>query len=94
MRIVSSWKTPYCAARPDTDITVISGRALKDVQEMVGLSEITYSGNHGLEINGAHIPHFQHEDLAHYSSRTVELARSLHEIIQGGAWLEDERTAA
>ncbi len=79
-----------CAARPDTDITVISGRALNDVQEMVGLSEITYSGNHGLEINGAHIPHFQHEDLDHYSSRTVELAKSLHEIIQGGAWLEEK----
>lgn len=79
-----------CAARPDTDITVISGRGLKDLREMVDLCELTYSGNHGLEIDGADIPHFRHEDLAHYGERIADLARKLHEIAHAPAWVEEK----
>jgi trehalose-phosphatase len=39
----------------DCKIAIISGRALKDIKEKVGLKEITYSGNHGLEIEGPKI---------------------------------------
>ena len=31
---------------------VISGRALADVRDMVGVDDIVYAGNHGLEIEG------------------------------------------
>jgi trehalose 6-phosphate phosphatase len=33
-------------------IAVISGRALEDIQERVGIAGITYGGNHGLEVEG------------------------------------------
>ncbi len=33
-------------------ISVISGRALKEVKKLVGVKEITYAGNHGLEAEG------------------------------------------
>ncbi|MBP7215892.1 MAG: trehalose-phosphatase [Candidatus Omnitrophica bacterium] len=36
-------------------IAIMSGRSLKDVQEKVGLKNIIYSGNHGLEIEGPQI---------------------------------------
>lgn len=37
---------------PKCKIAVISGRALKDVKKMVGIKEIIYVGNHGVEIDG------------------------------------------
>lgn len=40
------------AARPDTDVAVVSGRALADVRSRVGIDEVYYAGNHGLEIEG------------------------------------------
>lgn len=33
-------------------IAVISGRALEDIRRRVGIVEITYGGNHGLEVEG------------------------------------------
>jgi alpha,alpha-trehalose-phosphate synthase [UDP-forming]/trehalose-phosphatase len=38
------------AARPQTLVAVISGRSLGDVRERVGLRDVVYAGNHGLEI--------------------------------------------
>jgi trehalose 6-phosphate phosphatase len=38
------------SARWDFDVSIISGRALADVRERAGLSNVIYAGNHGLEI--------------------------------------------
>ena len=35
---------------PNVFIAVISGRGLEDVMEKVGIPQITYAGNHGLDI--------------------------------------------
>ena len=35
-----------------TKVTVVSGRSLKDVKNVVGLNRIAYAGNHGLELEG------------------------------------------
>jgi trehalose-phosphatase len=40
------------AARPDFTIGIVSGRALADVRERVGIKNAIYVGNHGLEIEG------------------------------------------
>jgi trehalose 6-phosphate phosphatase len=40
------------AKNPRITLGILSGRALKDVQEKVGISGIVYAGNHGLEIDG------------------------------------------
>jgi trehalose-phosphatase len=37
---------------PRFRIAVISGRSLKDISRMVGLNDIIYGGNHGLELAG------------------------------------------
>jgi trehalose-phosphatase len=37
-------------ARWDFDVSIVSGRALADVRERAGLSNVIYAGNHGLEI--------------------------------------------
>ena len=77
-----------CAERDDTDISVISGRSLQDVRSMVGLEQLSYAGNHGLEIAGPGMADFVHEDLAHYRERAEEIAGDLEEIALGGAWIE------
>lgn len=40
---------------PDCKIAIVSGRALKDISEKVGLKNIVYVGNHGFEIKGPKI---------------------------------------
>ena len=77
-----------CAARDDTEVAIVSGRALHDIQKMVGNSELTYAGNHGLEISGQLIDDFRHEDLVHYQARTDALVRALSEVAIDGAWTE------
>ena len=40
---------------PDCRVAIISGRALKDIKNKIGLEGIIYAGNHGLEIDGPKI---------------------------------------
>jgi len=77
-----------CAARDDTEVAIVSGRALDDVRAMVGNPDLTYAGNHGLEISGHLIEDFGHEDLVHYQGRTDALAEALSEVAVDGAWTE------
>ena len=42
-------KNPHCR------VAIISGRALKDIKNKIGLEGIIYAGNHGLEIDGPKI---------------------------------------
>jgi len=77
-----------CATRPDTDVAIVSGRALEGVRHLAGIPGITYAGNHGLEISGGGIPDFVHEDLIHYAERTRALVKQLAEVAVDGAWTE------
>jgi trehalose 6-phosphate phosphatase len=47
--IVELSKSPRCR------LAIISGRSLKDVRKMAGVSGIIYGGNHGLEMQGPRI---------------------------------------
>src|SRR5260370_27102349 len=40
------------AARDDTLVAVVSGRAVADLRPRVGIASAIYAGNHGLEISG------------------------------------------
>ena len=77
-----------CAERDDTDVAIISGRALRDIRSMVGNNQLSYAGNHGLEMSGPDMPEFVHEDLVHYRARAEELAEELKELSVDGAWIE------
>ncbi len=56
---------------PGVSIAIISGRSLEDVREKVGVSGITYVGNHGLDIEN---PAGRHKRLL-TSARRTELKK-------------------
>lgn len=64
------------AQRPRFLVAVISGRALSDLQPRVGLPELFYAGNHGLEIAGPGL-RFVQPDARERVPALQELSRSL-----------------
>jgi trehalose 6-phosphate synthase/phosphatase len=76
------------SSRPDTDVTVVSGRALAGVRELVGVEGLTYAGNHGMEIVGPGLAPFEHEGLAEFDQKTRQLSHELDEVGVAGAWVE------
>jgi trehalose 6-phosphate synthase/phosphatase len=79
-----------CAARADTELVIVSGRALDDVRTMVGVEDLVYAGNHGLEIEGPGMDPFRHPDIAHYAERALRLAPELEALCSDGAWVEEK----
>ena len=47
-------------------VAVVSGRDLKDVQKLVGLDSVYYSGSHGFELSGPDAWQHIHEEAADY----------------------------
>ena len=71
------------AARPDTDVAIVSGRALEDVRARVPIPELYLAGNHGLEIEGPGVSQV-HREAASVRPQLVrcatELRRRLGEV--------------
>jgi trehalose 6-phosphate phosphatase len=77
--------------REDVTVTVMSGRAQADLQELVGIPEIIYAGNHGLEISGPGLSFI--EPFARAASQELHviaqaIGRKLHHL--QGAFVEDK----
>jgi trehalose 6-phosphate synthase/phosphatase len=79
-----------CAKRDDTEVTVVSGRALADLRGRLALPRLAFAANHGLEIEGPGLEPFVHPDLPHFAGRSRELVRALGEISERGVWLEEK----
>ncbi|MDP3142338.1 MAG: trehalose-phosphatase [Candidatus Omnitrophota bacterium] len=62
------------SALPKYQVGIISGRALSDIKKMVSLENITYVGNHGLEIEGSRI-----KLESQVSPRLKAIIRQIHE---------------
>ena len=77
-----------CAERKDTDVSIVSGRAMDDIRKMVGDPALIYAANHGMEVEGPTIERFRHPDLVHYEERSQELLQGLEAIAKDGAWTE------
>jgi trehalose 6-phosphate synthase/phosphatase len=77
-----------CIEREDTDVAIVSGRALDDVRGFAPNERITFAGNHGLEISGPGMEPFIHEDLVHFRARSEALADTLEVVAADGAWVE------
>jgi len=82
------------AAEPNVAVAVVSGRELADVRERVGIPDLAYAGNHGLELH-------TDEYVAHPEARAAEqtvasavdaLADDLANV--PGATVEDKRLTA
>ncbi len=62
-------------------VIIVSGRALGDIRERVGLANLTYAGNHGLEICGDGL-HFVEPIAVQRIKMLCELSRRLRERLR------------
>jgi trehalose 6-phosphate phosphatase len=62
-------------------VVIVSGRALSDVRERVGLAGLTYAGNHGLEIWGDGL-HFVEPEAVQRIKILGEISRRLRERLR------------
>ncbi|MFH0763062.1 MAG: trehalose-phosphatase [Candidatus Omnitrophota bacterium] len=72
-------------------VAIITGRALKDIRAMVGISGLIYVGNHGLEIEGPDIKYRSHVSpklRSVFDGIKRELAKRLTKV--KGLLLEDK----
>jgi trehalose 6-phosphate synthase/phosphatase len=76
--------------REDTEVAIVSGRALADVRCLVDVPGVRWVGNHGLEIEGPGLAPFAHPDLPHFSVRLRDLAGKLGALSEPGAWVEEK----
>ena len=83
-------------AQPDNvTLAIISGRSLDDLRQGVGLPDLIYAGNHGLEISG---PEHSFVESTALASREMlqELVSSMRQRLQGiaGVLVEDKGLTA
>lgn len=79
------------ANRPDVFIAIVSGRSVENVKQMVGIENITYAGNHGLEIHHSDGTKFMHPLPMTSGEKIQELKKQLEEeVCSDGAWIEDK----
>lgn len=78
-------KNRYCR------IAIISGRALRDIKNKIGLKDIIYAGNHGLEIYGPKIK-FKAPVSLKYKELLKKIKIDLKKKLSGikGAFVEDK----
>lgn len=76
---------------PRYQVVIISGRALMDVKQKVGINGIFYIGNHGWEIDGSSM-HFESLIPVDVSSRMQRIKYELIAQLSGiqGAFVEDK----
>lgn len=81
-------------ARWQVGVAVVSGRALSDIRNKVGIPGITYAGNHGLEIDGPSL-HFVYAPAEILRPVIRHLYAALNEALSGfpGAFVEDKGIA-
>lgn len=79
------------ARRGDTVLAIISGRALRDLKERVGIPGLYYAGNHGLEIEGPGVDEV-HEEATRARPHIVACVETLDPILTAapGSILEDK----
>jgi trehalose 6-phosphate synthase/phosphatase len=79
-----------CVRREDTEVTIVSGRALADLRARLPFDGVAHAANHGLEIDGPGLETFVHPDLHLFAERSRELAKALREVEEPGVWLEEK----
>ncbi|XP_066902989.1 uncharacterized protein [Halyomorpha halys] len=76
---------------PRIQISIVSGRHVKSVMEKVGIKNITYAGNHGMEIIQSDGSHFMFPMPLEYQEKASQLVKDLQEqVVKEGAWVENK----
>ncbi|KAL1140025.1 hypothetical protein AAG570_007002 [Ranatra chinensis] len=79
------------ATNPDIHISIVSGRNVNNVKKMVGIENITYAGNHGLEIIHPNNSKFIYPMPQEYEGKASQLFKALQEqVCKNGAWVENK----
>lgn len=65
----------------DVYVAVISGRNVENVKKMVGIEDITYAGNHGLEILHPDGSKFVHPMPVQYENKVSDLLKDLQDAV-------------
>lgn len=69
----------------------VAGRGVNNVKSMVGIDNITYAGNHGLEIVHPDGTKFTHPMPTEFEGKISELVHRLQEVAcSHGAWVENK----
>ncbi|MBI4501928.1 MAG: trehalose-phosphatase [Gemmatimonadetes bacterium] len=75
------------ARAPNLDVVIVSGRALADLQARIGISGLTYVGNHGFEIEGPGLSGVA-PDVKRFHGNLARAAHELEELRVEGGWVE------
>ncbi|XP_055372179.1 uncharacterized protein LOC129606099 [Condylostylus longicornis] len=79
------------AVHPNIFLGVISGRGLEDVKNKVGIPNITYGGNHGLEIENPDGSRSDFQLDGELKEKYQKMVQELNEKVRrNGAWNEDK----
>ncbi|KAG4080618.1 hypothetical protein HA402_006219 [Bradysia odoriphaga] len=79
------------STQPNVFLAVISGRAVEDVKAKVPFDNLTYAGNHGLEISYPNGSRFQFEVSAELKSNFTKMVQELEEKVgKRGGWVENK----
>jgi trehalose 6-phosphate phosphatase len=82
------------AAHPGTVVAVVSGRSLADLRPRVGVEDVVYVGNHGLEIDRGGPPRV-HPQARQLAPTIAEVCRKIEQATGGkGVIVEDKRLTA
>jgi len=73
-------------------VAVISGRSLEDIKIRVGIKDIIYSGNHGLQIDGP-LFKFENNIATAYKALLDKIKKELHDALSGysAVFIEDKK---
>ena len=74
-------------------VAIVSGRALANVREKVGLDNAYYAGDHGFEIEGPAGSTIQHDQSEEFLEQSAAARAAIDERIGAidGAWIEPKR---
>lgn len=76
---------------PNIFLAIISGRSVENVKGIVGLQNIVYAGNHGLEVSYPDGSKYVHELPTDFNDKVKELVAKLEEkVVRDGAWIENK----
>lgn len=76
-------------------VAIISGRARRNVEDMVGLADLYYAGAHGFDISGPHGQRIDHQEGASYVPALAVAEQELRETTSDikGALIEGKKYA-
>ncbi|BES87211.1 synthase [Nesidiocoris tenuis] len=76
---------------PDVYVAIVSGRAVSNVKEMVGVENITYAGSHGLQILHPDGTQFHYPMPPEFEEKASEVLKELQDqVCKDGAWVESK----